>query len=114
MGKTTLATPPPTPARAHRRPVHWVRFRDGDQLTGRMLEVAEQLGLARATIADAQKAGASLPDLVWGHLDRIRGWVIVLDNADRPAAISPPPGSGGRVPQLGPPRPPRAVAGHEP
>jgi hypothetical protein len=89
MGKTTLATAATDAARRHGRRVHWVRFRDGEQLTGRMLEVAEQLGLSRAAIATAQQTGSSLPDLVWRHLDRTRGWVIVLDNADRPAATCP-------------------------
>ena len=89
MGKTTLAAAAANAARRRGRKVHWIRFRNEDELAGCILEAAEQLGLSHARIVRAQKSGASLPDLVWGHLGRALGWMIVLDNVDRPAATSP-------------------------
>lgn len=89
MGKTTLANAAANAALGRGRKVYWIRFGDEEELAGRMLEVAKELGLKQDRIARAQGTGASLPDLVWRHLDRTLGWMIVLDNIDRAAAASP-------------------------
>ncbi|OLT22899.1 hypothetical protein BJF78_32905 [Pseudonocardia sp. CNS-139] len=66
-----------------------MRWRTLEQLTGQMLEAATLLGLPETRIGIAQQSGQSLPDLVWGHLERTGRWVIVVDNLDEPADAAP-------------------------
>lgn len=89
MGKTALARAVVEQARRDGHRVLWVRWRSLEQLAGQMLEAAAVLGLPPARIGVAQQSGASLPDLVWEHLERRPRWVIVVDNLDQPDAAAP-------------------------
>ena len=79
-GKTTLAR---EHARRHGAKAFWIDWRnDPEVLATSMVEVATALGLASDRVADAQRSGSSLPDLVWTHLESVRGWLVVVDNVD--------------------------------
>lgn len=79
-GKTTLAR---ELARRHGARAFWIDWRnDPDVLATSLVEVATTLGLAPEKVARAQRSGASLPDLVWAHLESTRGWLVVVDNVD--------------------------------
>ncbi len=70
-------------ARRHGPHAFWIDWRsDPDVLATSLGEVARPLGLSAEKIAQAQRAGASLPDLVWTHLESVRGWLVVVDNVD--------------------------------
>lgn len=46
-------------------------------------------GLPPARLAQAQHGNADVAGLVWEHLDRVSGWVVVVDNLDFPADAAP-------------------------
>ncbi|MEU4444159.1 FxSxx-COOH system tetratricopeptide repeat protein [Actinosynnema sp. NPDC050801] len=92
MGKTTLAGYVAERAKQRGLSVFWIRWRgegasDGptgeELLTVQMVQVATALGLPDDRVGAVQQSGGSLADLVWGHLERTPGWVLVIDNADR-------------------------------
>ncbi|GAB2982213.1 FxSxx-COOH system tetratricopeptide repeat protein [Saccharothrix stipae] len=92
MGKTTLAGYVAERAKQRGLSVFWIRWRgegasDGptgeELLTAQMVQVATALGLPDDRVGAVQQSGGSLADLVWGHLERTPGWVLVIDNADR-------------------------------
>ncbi|SDD25674.1 NB-ARC domain-containing protein [Actinokineospora iranica] len=89
MGKTTLACIAAEQAEHRGRTVFWVRWQDLESLGAQLIEVACTLGLPRSEVAAAQQAGASVPDLIWRHLNKTRRWLLVLDNVDDPRALSP-------------------------
>ncbi|MBW0009327.1 MAG: hypothetical protein JO063_04265, partial [Pseudonocardiales bacterium] len=90
MGKTSLVAAAAADAVRAGRVVFWIRWRVGDtaeSLTARMVEAATTLGLSSERVGVAQRAGASLVDLVWAHLETIPGWVVVVDNLDQPTTL---------------------------
>jgi len=88
MGKTTFAGIVAEHAEQRGNAVFWIRWRDEESLAAQMIEVAVSLGLSTAAVSAAQTSGASMPDLVWRHLSSAGRWVLVLDNIDRPSAVS--------------------------
>ncbi len=52
-------------------------------------EVAVACGLSGRQLTDPRAGHGSLPDLVWRQLDQASGWLLVIDNVDDPAALSP-------------------------
>jgi len=85
MGKTALATEFAQQARRDGFVVFWIRHRSVVELAGRLEEIAVATGLPRELVARAQHSNADVAGLVWDHLDRVSGWVVVLDNLDRPS-----------------------------
>jgi hypothetical protein len=89
MGKTTMAARAAEHAESLGQAVFWIRWRDEESLTAQMIEVAITLGLPPGEVGAAQESGGSILDLVWGQLTAVGGWVVVLDNIDRPLDVSP-------------------------
>ena len=89
MGKTALAIEFAQQARRDGFVVFWIRYRSVVELAGRLEEVAVATGLPRELVARAQHSNADVAGLVWDHLDRVSGWVVVLDNLDRPSDAAP-------------------------
>lgn len=86
MGKTALAESLSGSLKNAGKRVFWVRWRSLEHLAGQMQEVASRLGLPEEVIGAAQRAGSSRSDLVWQHLSRTQGWVVVIDDLDQPAS----------------------------
>ncbi|MER7827960.1 FxSxx-COOH system tetratricopeptide repeat protein [Streptomyces sp. NPDC096097] len=89
MGKTTVAAQLATQAEAAGWRVFWVRWRDGSELAQQMVQAALACGLPEAELEAARAGQASLPDVVWRQLGRVRRWLLVVDNADEPHEIGP-------------------------
>ncbi|AKJ08601.1 hypothetical protein ABB07_00610 [Streptomyces incarnatus] len=89
MGKTTVAAQLATQAEAAGWRVFWVRWRDGAELAQQMVQAALACGLPEAELEAARAGQASLPDVVWRQLSRVRRWLLVVDNADEPHEIGP-------------------------
>lgn len=87
-GKTTIAAALAAEAEAKGRAVFWMRWRDRDLLADQMGAVAVACGLSGQQLTDPHASHRSLPDLVWRQLDRKKGWLLVLDNLDNPAALN--------------------------
>ncbi|WP_229907469.1 hypothetical protein [Streptomyces vinaceus] len=88
-GKTTVAAQLAAQAEAAGGRVFWVRWRDGAELAQQMVQVAPACGLPEAELEAARAGQASLPDVVWRQLGRVRKWLLVVDNADEPQEIGP-------------------------
>lgn len=89
-GKTTLAV-----QFAHYTSVEvwWVDASSSTGLVEGLREVALRAGADGRAVKDAWTGASSAPEVLWSALDnRTRPWLLVLDNADDPAALSP----GGR------------------
>ncbi|MFC9751247.1 tetratricopeptide repeat protein [Streptomyces niveus] len=90
LGKTTPAAQAARQAQAQGRAVFWVRWQDDTtRLAHDLTRIAQALGLPETRLNDAQSGQAALVDVVWEHLAAIRGWVIVVDNADTPRDLGP-------------------------
>nr|WP_276313728.1 FxSxx-COOH system tetratricopeptide repeat protein [Streptomyces populi] len=88
-GKTTVAAQFASQANGAGWQVFWVRWRDSAELAQQMVQVALACGLPEAELESARAGRASLPDVVWRQLGRVRRWLLVLDNADEPQEIGP-------------------------
>lgn len=84
MGKTALATEFANRAAIDARAVFWIRYRSAIELAASMEEVAVAAGLRRDTLTQAKRNNDDVIGLVWDHLNRVRGWIVVLDNLDQP------------------------------
>ncbi|MFE4634868.1 tetratricopeptide repeat protein [Streptomyces sp. NPDC056773] len=89
MGKTTVAAQLAAQAEAAGWRVFWVRWRDGAELAQQMVQAALACGLPEAELEAARAGRASLPDVVWWQLGRVRRWLLIVDNADEPHEIGP-------------------------
>jgi len=86
IGKTTVVARAAAEAQRHGHPVFWIQWRDVESLAAQLVHTATALGLSKHRVATAQQSGDSLADLVWTHLERTPGWVLVVDNLDQPAS----------------------------
>ncbi|MGH8918253.1 MAG: ATP-binding protein, partial [Actinomycetes bacterium] len=84
MGKTTVVARAVAEAQRDGYPAFWIRWRDVESLGAQLAHTAIALGLPEPRVAAAQQSGDSLADLVWAHLERTPGWVLVVDNLDQP------------------------------
>nr|WP_245704004.1 AAA family ATPase [Streptomyces lushanensis] len=115
LGKTTLAAQAARQARTEGRAVFWVRWQDdATRLAHDLTRIAQALGLPETRLHDAQSGQAALVDVIWEHLAAVRGWVIVVDNADTPPRPRPRQRAPGLLPRLGTPGRCRASPGHHP
>ena len=89
----------PVPPAAHRRAgglVWWVPAVDPASVTGLLLGLARQLGAADSEVQEALAGRINPSDVLWQRLDSVRGWVLVLDNADDLAALAAGDRAAGR------------------
>ncbi|MEU7606207.1 tetratricopeptide repeat protein, partial [Streptomyces sp. NPDC041003] len=89
VGKTTVAAELAAIAERAGYRVFWIRWRTTAQLAQLMTQVAVACGLSDEELRAARAGQASLPDVIWRHLEGSRRWLLVIDNADEPEAIGP-------------------------
>jgi hypothetical protein len=91
-GKSTVARAVAARALARDRCAWWVPAADAVQATQLLLGLASELGASRGQVEDALAGRLNPADVLWQQLERAPGWLLVLDNADNPAALA----AGGR------------------
>ncbi len=89
MGKTTVASEVAERAERLGHKVFWILWRDEARFTKQVVAMAINLGLSPGEVGAVQESGGSLLDLVWGHLEVVGKWVLVVDNVDSPGDLSP-------------------------
>ncbi|WUI01464.1 tetratricopeptide repeat protein [Spirillospora sp. NBC_00431] len=82
VGKSTVALGLAEQMVRHRRDVWWISALDRTTLTTSLTMLARGLGADLDELEDVAAGRRELSDLVWSHLARRRGWLLVLDNAD--------------------------------
>ncbi|MFD0902421.1 tetratricopeptide repeat protein [Actinomadura sediminis] len=87
-GKTTVALQAADAALAAGRRVWWTSGADTGALTSGLLELARSLGASAQDIEDAAQGRRNAADVVWEFLEAQRDWVLVIDNADDPGALT--------------------------
>ena len=91
-GKSTVARAVAARVGAQDRRVWWVPAADAVSMTQLLLGLAEELGASRGQVEEALAGRLNPSDVLWGQLETARDWMVVLDNADSPAALA----AGGR------------------
>ena len=70
-------------------PAWWVPAVDAETVTGKLLELAAELGAAHGEIAQAKAGQRNPADLLWRCLSRLRTlWLLIFDNVDDPAVLT--------------------------
>jgi tetratricopeptide (TPR) repeat protein len=87
-GKSTVALAAAQRAREKGRPVWWVPAIDHGSVTGQLLGLARKLGAPAGEVREALAGQINPSDVLWPRLEAVRGWVLVLDNADDPAVLT--------------------------
>ncbi|GAA1791151.1 tetratricopeptide repeat protein [Actinomadura chokoriensis] len=87
-GKTTIALRAAETCLAAGRRVWWVSGVDAGSLASELLELATALGATAQDIEDVSNGRRNPADLLWEFLEPQRNWVLVIDNADDPAALA--------------------------
>ena len=92
VGKSTVALAAAKTARSAGWAVWWITATDAASLTGGMLEVLGQLGAPESVTRPVREGAATAADRTWEFLNGPhpagRRWLMILDNADRPAALA--------------------------
>jgi len=86
-GKSTVARAVAARIAAEGRRVWWVSAADSLSVTQLLLGLAGELGASRAQVEEALAGRLNPSDVLWQQLEERRHWVLVLDNADDPAAL---------------------------
>jgi hypothetical protein len=87
-GKSTVARAVAARAVAQDRRAWWVPAADAVSVTQLLLGLAGELGASAGQVDDALAGRLNPSDVLWRQLENIPGWVLVLDNADNPAALT--------------------------
>jgi Domain of unknown function (DUF4062)/Tetratricopeptide repeat len=87
-GKSTVARAVAARAQAQDRRAWWVPAADAVSVTQFLLGLAGQLGASAGQVEDALAGRLNPSDVLWQQLEKTPGWVLVLDNADNPAALT--------------------------
>jgi hypothetical protein len=53
-----------------------------------LLGLAGELGASRGQVEEALAGRLNPSDVLWQQLENTTGWMLVLDNADNPAALA--------------------------
>jgi len=86
-GKSTIARAVAAWMAAEGRRVWWVSAADPVSAAQLLLGLAGELGESRSQVEEALAGRVNPSDVLWQHLEAVRDWVLVLDNADDPAAL---------------------------
>jgi len=88
MGKSTVAVEL-TQRLPAGWPKWWVSAADASSLAAGMVTVARQVGASEADLRALAAQAGDAPDRFWALLERApEGWLLVLDNADRPELLA--------------------------
>ncbi|WP_141579295.1 tetratricopeptide repeat protein [Actinomadura sp. WMMA1423] len=87
-GKTTIALQVAETCLAAGRRVWWVSGTEAGSLASDLLELALSLGATTQDVEDVSHGRRNPADLLWEFLEPQRNWVLVIDNADDPAALA--------------------------
>nr|WP_237525012.1 FxSxx-COOH system tetratricopeptide repeat protein [Streptomyces sp. SID5643] len=90
LGKTTLAAEAARRAQQAGAAVFWVQWQDdAGRLAEDLIRIGQALDLSEGRLDAARRGQAVLVDVVWEHLAAVPGWVVVIDNVDRPGRVGP-------------------------
>ncbi|GAA2247812.1 hypothetical protein GCM10010104_50310 [Streptomyces indiaensis] len=90
LGKTTLAAEAARRAQQAGASVFWIQWQDdAHHLAEDLIRVGQALDLSESRLDTARRGRAVLVDVVWDHLAAVPGWVVVIDNVDRPERVGP-------------------------
>lgn len=92
LGKSTVARAVAARGLEQVGRVWWVPAADAVSVTQLLLGLAGELGASRAQVQEALAGRLNPSDVLWQQLETTDGWMLVLDNADNPAALA----AGGR------------------
>ena len=87
-GKSTIALWLAEKAAEREIPAWWVPAADAEAVTGKLLELAGEIGATSGEIAQAQARQRSPADLLWRYLRRHPAWLLIFDNADDPGVLA--------------------------
>ncbi|GGV16453.1 ATP/GTP-binding protein [Actinomadura cremea] len=87
-GKTTVALRVADESLAAGRRVWWASGTDTGALTSDLLELARSLGATTQDIEGISQGVRNPADVLWEFLEPQRGWVLIIDNADDPGALT--------------------------
>jgi hypothetical protein len=87
-GKSTVARAVAARALARDRRAWWVPAADAVSVTQFLLGLARELGASAGQVEDALAGRLNPSDVLWQQLEKTTGWMLVLDNADNPAALT--------------------------
>jgi hypothetical protein len=87
-GKSTVALALAGRCRRAGQPVWWLPAVDRASVTNRLLGLAHLLGAPDGEVREALAGRISPSDVLWRRLERLHGWVLILDNADDPGVLA--------------------------
>ena len=87
-GKSTLARAVAARVGEQDCCVWWVPAADAVLMTQILLGLASELGASRGQVEEALAGRLNPSDVLWQQLHETAGWLLVLDNADDPAALT--------------------------
>lgn len=87
-GKSTIALRLAEKAAEHGMPAWWVPAVDTETMTGKLLELAAELGAPPGKIDQARTGQRSPADLLWQYLEQRPAWLLIFDNVDDPAVLA--------------------------
>jgi tetratricopeptide (TPR) repeat protein len=87
-GKSTVARAVAARVLAENGCAWWVPAADAVSVTQLLLGLAGELGASRGQVEDALAGRLNPSDVLWQQLENTAGWMLVLDNADNPAALA--------------------------
>ena len=87
-GKSTVARGVAARVLAENGCAWWVPAADAVSVTQLLLGLAGELGASRGQVEDALAGRLNPSDVLWQQLENTAGWMLVLDNADNPAALT--------------------------
>ena len=88
LGKSTVALAVARDAAAAGLRTWWVAVADPVSVASALLALARKLGAPDGEVAEALAGRLNPSDVLWPCLEAAPGWVLVLDNADDPAALA--------------------------
>ena len=87
-GKSTVARAVAARVLANNGCAWWVPAADAVSVTQLLLGLAGELGASRGQVEEALAGRLNPSDVLWQQLENTAGWMLVLDNADNPAALA--------------------------
>ncbi len=87
-GKSTVARAVAARVLAKDGCAWWVPAADAVSVTQLLLGLAGELGASRGQVEEALAGRLNPSDVLWQQLENTAGWMLVLDNADNPAALA--------------------------